>query len=192
MSNDECASGMCFLAGILGGICSECLTEDDCENGCSLPNPLSTPPIGAMCNEGGLGDGCNTSASCVDADHVCALIIDVPGILSASTCSQCETTDDCTDGNVCNVVIRIEDIAGEKVCVEPNSVEDGEFCDLSQDDQNAPCINFCAAANIMGLVDFGVCGECSNIDMDNEGCTGTTCQNPTVDLDGTVVASMCV
>ena len=193
MSNDECASGMCFLAGILGGICSECLTEEDCDWGCNLPNPLSDPPIGAMCGSGGLGEGCNTEDACMDDGHFCAEIIDVPGVLSASTCSECLTTADCTDPQVCNVVIRIEDIAGEKTCVDVGSVQDGEFCDLSQDDQNAPCDGFCASADIMGLVEFGVCGRCSNVDMANEGCAdGETCQDPTVDLDGTVVASMCV
>jgi hypothetical protein len=190
MSNEECESEMCFLAGILGGLCSACLTDADCEWGCGLPNPLVTPPLGAECTMGGLGEGCDTAEACMNTEHFCALIIDVPGIISASTCSECDTTDDCTGDLVCNVSVSIETISGQKTCVEVGSVADGEFCDLAGDGDMA-CENFCAEADIMGLAQFGVCGACDNISGD--GCeAGQTCEAPTVDLDGTVVPSMCV
>jgi hypothetical protein len=192
MSNEECESGMCFLAGILGGICSSCLTDEDCKWGCGLPNPLSQPPQGAECTMGQLGEGCMSEEACMNPDHFCALIIDVPGVLSASTCSECVTTDDCMPGLVCNTSVMIQDIAGQKTCVEPESVPDGEFCDLEGDGDMA-CTNFCASANIMMLVEFGVCGPCSNANMPNEGCMGgETCIDPTVELDGTVTPSMCM
>ena len=181
---------MCFLAGILGGICSACLTDDDCEWGCGLPNPLVDPPLGAECTEGMLGQGCMTEEACMNEEHFCALIIDVPGVLSASTCSECETTADCTEGTVCNVSVSIETISGQKTCVEPGSVPDGEFCDLEGDGDEA-CTNFCGEADIMGIAQFGVCGQCNNVT--GEGCEGDQmCEAPTVDLDGTVVPSMCV
>ena len=190
MSNEECESGMCFLAGILGGICGNCLTDDDCEWGCGLPNPLSTPPMGAECTMGGLGEGCMSDEACMDPEHQCALIIDVPGVLSASTCSECLTTADCDMGTVCNISVSIADISGQKTCVEPGSVPDGEFCDLEGDGDEA-CMNFCGSADIMGLVQFGVCGPCNN--ETGEGCMmDETCEPPMVDLDGTVVPSMCV
>lgn len=190
MSNEECESGMCFLAGILGGICSACLTDDDCEWGCGLPNPLVDPPLGAECTMGMLGQGCMTEEACMDPEHFCALIIDVPGVLSASTCSECETTADCDEGTVCNVSVSIETISGQKTCVTPESVPDGEFCDLEGDGDLA-CTNFCGEADIMGIAQFGVCGQCNNVT--GEGCEGgQECEPPTVDLDGTVVPSMCV
>jgi hypothetical protein len=192
MSNEECESGMCFLAGILGGICSSCLTDEDCEWGCGLPNPLATPPTGAECTDGQLGEGCMSEAACMDPEHFCALIIDVPGVLSASTCSECETTADCEAGLVCNISVSIADISGQKTCVEPGSVPDGEFCDIDGDGEEA-CEFHCASADIMGLVEFGVCGPCTNVTMANEGCMAMeTCEDPMVDLDGTVVPSMCV
>lgn len=193
MADAECESEMCFLAGILGGICGECLTEDDCEFGCSLPNPLADPPTGAACNTGELGDGCETEASCADDTHLCALILDVPGILTAATCSECETTADCdVDGQVCNVAVDISTISGQKTCVDPGTVADADFCDL-EGDGDAACMNHCGEANIMGLVSFGVCGECRNEGGMAEGCAdGETCVDPMVDLDGNVIASECV
>ncbi len=190
MSNEECESGMCFLAGILGGICSSCLTDEDCEWGCGLPNPLATPPTGAECTMGGLGEGCMSDEACMDPEHTCALIIDVPGVLSASTCSESAATADCDMGLVCNISVSIADISGQKTCVEPGSVPDGEFCDIEGDGAQA-CMNFCAEADIMGIAQFGICGPCDNVS--GEGCgMGEVCEAPTVDLDGTVVASMCV
>lgn len=190
MSNAECESGMCFLAGILGGICSSCLTDDDCEWGCGLPNPLATPPRGAECTRGGLGEGCMSDEACMNPDHTCALIIDVPGVLSASTCSECETTADCDAGTVCNISVSIADIAGQKTCVTPGSVPDGDFCDLEGDGDEA-CENFCAEADIMGIAQFGVCGACDN--ETGEGCMDNeTCEDPSVDLDGSVMPSTCV
>jgi hypothetical protein len=93
---------------------------------------------------------------------------------------------------VCNVAISVADISGEKTCVEPGSVADGDFCDLEGDGEEA-CMNHCAAADIAGIIDFGVCGVCSNVTMADEGCeAGMMCEDPTVDIDGTVVPSMCV
>jgi hypothetical protein len=190
MSNEECESEMCFLAGILGGLCSSCLTDADCEWGCGLPNPLVDPPLGAECTMGMLGEGCDTAEACMDKTHVCALIIDVPGVLSASTCSECESTADCMNDMVCNVSISIETISGQKTCIEPNTVEDGGFCDLEGPGDEA-CVNYCGTADIGGLATFGVCGQCNN--ESGEGCeAGQKCEPPTVDLDGTVVPSMCV
>ncbi len=191
MANHECESGACFLAGILGGICGDCLSEADCEfGGCNPPNPLATPPIGAVCNDGGIGGGCNTPDACVDEGAVCATIINVPGILSASTCSECDVTADCETG-VCNVAVDIATISGEKTCVEEGSVADGDFCDL-EGHGDAACMNHCGTADIMGLAQFGVCGECRNVDGESEGCAdGHTCTDPMVGLDGAVVPSVC-
>jgi hypothetical protein len=45
----------------------------------------------------------------------------------------------------------------------------------------------------MGLVQIGVCSECSNVEVANEGCDpGQTCEDPSVDLDGAVAPGACV
>jgi hypothetical protein len=192
MSNEECESQMCFLAGLLGGICSNCLTDADCEWGCGLPNPLSDPPLGAECTEGQLGQGCMSEKACMDPEHICATIIDVPGVLTASTCSECGTTADCDGELVCNVSVSVADISGQKTCVEVGSVQDGDFCDL-EGDGDAACLNHCDSADLGGIAQFGVCGPCRTVDDAPEGCeAGETCEPPTVDLDGTVTPSQCV
>lgn len=191
MSNEECESGFCYLAGILGGICSECLTDEHCEWGCSGPNPLADPPMGATCSDGGLGGGCMTDAACMDP-LLCGLAIDVPGVLSVSTCGDCLVDGDCSGDQVCSPNVFIDEVRGQLECVEPNSEPNGSFCDLSK--SGAECASgLCGAADIMGLVQFGICGPCSNFDEDDEGCLpGETCQDPMVDLSGEVVPSLCV
>ena len=120
-------------------------------------------------------------------DLVCAEIINVPTILEANTCSECESTADCAEG-VCNVSVDVANISGQKTCVPEMSVPDGEFCDLEGDGE-AACENHCAEASLMGLATFGVCGAC----RDDDDCMGMgTCTAPEVGLDGTITASVCM
>ena len=189
MSNEECESGMCFLAGILGGICSECLSDADCRWGCTMPNPLTSPPTGAMCSDGTIGGGCETDGACMDP-LLCGLIVDVPGVLSVRTCGECLVDADCSDGQVCSPDVRIHEIAGERECVDPGSKANGESCNL--EGTGAECTStHCAHADIMGLVEIGVCSECNNVT--GEGCDdGLSCEPPIVDLDGTMEPGTCV
>jgi Cys-rich repeat protein len=186
--HDECESGMCFMAGILGGICSDCLTDADCRWGCSLPNPLTDPPTGATCNDGLLGEGCETSDACVEG-LLCAPILELPGVLSVRTCSECLADTDCAEGAVCTIDLRIDEIAGERECVAAGSKPNGEFCDLEGDGDECTSTH-CSGADIMGLAEVGVCGECSS--ETGEGCdAGQSCNPPSVDLDGTVLVASC-
>ncbi len=184
--NEQCESGACYVTGI-GGLCGECSGDDDCDGGgCSLPNPLATPPEGSVCNMGMLGDGCQTSDVCGEGLS-CVEIINVPGILMASTCSECDTTADCDGEQLCNVSVDVANISGQQTCVDAGSVADGEFCDL-EGDGNEACTNFCAEASVKGLLTFGLCGACRT----DEDCdAGQTCVEPEVGIDGTVVASIC-
>lgn len=184
--SEQCESGSCYVTGI-GGLCGECAGDDDCDGGgCSLPNPLATPPEGSVCNAGELGDGCQTTDVCGDGLQ-CVEIINVPGILMASTCSECETTADCDGELVCNVSVDVANISGQQTCVAVDSVPDGEFCDLEGDGALA-CTNFCAEASVKGLLTFGLCGECA---VDGDCADGLSCVEPEVGIDGTVVASFC-
>ena len=183
--DDQCESGSCYVTGI-GGLCGECSGDDDCEGGgCSLPNPLAMPPEGSVCNTGMLGDGCESSDICEEGLD-CVEIINVPGILMASTCSECTTSAECTD-QVCNITVDVANISGQKECVDEGSVADGSFCDIEGDGELA-CTNHCAEASIKGLLTFGVCGEC----RDDDDCDGGTCTDPEVGLDGSITASVCM
>ncbi|RMG98931.1 MAG: hypothetical protein D6705_04495 [Deltaproteobacteria bacterium] len=186
----DCQSGKCFLIPALGGICGECKSDADCENGgCSIPNPLSDPPQGSVCNMGELGGGCESDDVCSDGLK-CSLILDVTGLLTIKTCSECDTSADCSNGQVCNPTVSVADLSGHKTCVDPGSVPDGEACDLNGDGDMA-CANYCESADIMGLAELGVCSPC---DVETGmGCgAGEMCEAPAVDLGAyELVPGMC-
>jgi hypothetical protein len=186
----DCESMHCFVSPI-GNICGECEVDADCADttmgGCSIPNPLSDPPTGSTCNMGEHGAGCMTSDICMDP-YICVEILNVPGLLMASTCSECESDKDCTD-TLCSPSYDVANLAGSKDCVEPGSVPNGEGCDFAGTGDDACLSGFCAIADVMMLLQLGVCSECEE-DMD---CgMDMTCEVPTVDLMEGLVAGTCV
>jgi len=185
----DCASGKCFYIPLLGGLCSECLVDDDCEGGgCSLPVVLATPPIGARCTTGALGEGCMSDEICQEPFQ-CEQIIDVPTVIEASTCSECGSDADCGD-ELCSPRYHIREITGEWVCVPPGSVPNGEGCNLEGTGDLACASGFCAPASIMGLTQVGICGDCRT----DEDCPEPQVCAPTGWMIGTwtVTPSACV
>ena len=187
----ECASDMCFVAGALGGICSSCLTDDDCDWGCSIPNPLAVPPEGASCGDGDLTSGCESDDACQDG-LTCGEVLDVPGILAISTCGECTSDADC-GAQLCSPQIDVANVSGAWTCVGAGTVPDGDFCELDGSGNQACASGYCGEADVLGLVMVGVCSECSNHAVANEGCGGgETCADPIVNLDGSVSPGSCV
>ena len=193
-----CKSGFCFLVPILGGWCGECLVDTDCgAGGCSVPNPIAM--TGATCNNGEPGAGCMTDAVCTDADNaLCGTLLEVPGIISVSTCGECAVNADCADMAApnCTPVFDVANFTGKYECVADNSVPQDGGCNLTDDGMdnpvgNAACVSgFCGEANVMGLLKVGICGEC-NSDADCQ--MGETCSDPIVDLEmGALVGSLCM
>lgn len=188
--DSECESGHCFESTI-GSICGECEVDADCADttmgGCSIPNPFAMPPTGAVCNDGSLGGGCMTSDICVDG-LVCAEILNVPGVIVASTCSECTIDDDCMGGDLCSPSYDVLNLSGSKTCVAPGSVPTGEGCDFMASGDDACLSGFCAPADVAGFVMLGVCSECEG-DM---GCMpDETCEPPQVALDQGLIAGTC-
>ena len=185
--NEECESGFCFVVQFLGGICGECLVDADCpDGGCSLPNPIAMPPVGAVCNDGGPGEGCMTDDVCQDG-LVCASIISVPGILEANTCSECTMDADCAEGLLCSPSYDVLNISGQRICVEPMSVPNGEGCDIEGTGNEACMSGICAEINIMeGLLVLGICGECG-VDADCDMAAGEVCLPADIDTTTGVV-----
>lgn len=163
--NEECISGFCFYINLLGGICGECLVDSDCpDGGCSLPNPLAQPPVGAHCNMGEPGAGCMSDDICQDG-YVCATILEVPNILMANTCSECLDDSGCTAPQLCSPTYDVLNISGQKLCVDPGTVPNGEGCDFMGTGNDACMSGLCAMVDIMGLLQVGVCGDCA-VDAD--------------------------
>lgn len=187
--NSGCESGFCYYISVLGGICGECNADTDCPSGgCSLPNPLADPPVGAHCNMGEPGAGCMSDDVCTDG-YQCATILEVPGILEASTCSECLTDADCTDGQLCSPTYDILNISGQKLCVDPGTVENGQGCDQLGTGNMACMSGLCATVDIMMLLQVGVCGDCS-VDAD---CTAPDiCLPADIDITtGDVTPPLC-
>lgn len=186
-ANDECASGACF-SSILGSVCGECLSDADCEFGCTPPYPLDPSQQWAVCNGGGLGDSCENSRACASTDLQCVSFANVAGVLSISTCSECEASDDCPGASLCNEFFNAGEFRGGFACVNPGSLFDGSFCTTGAVGE-AACMSHCSPGTYMGLFNFGVCSPCGS---DGDCAPGMSCAPPELDLEaGTSSIGMC-
>lgn len=183
-ADEDCQSNECWLAGALGGICGECNEDSDCPaGGCSAANPLTSLP--SYCNMGELGEGCETSAACMPGLE-CGDVLEVPGILDANTCGECLDDTDCP-GQTCQPNYSVADLSGQFECVNLGSLPVGAGCDLTTGD--AACTSgTCATADLMMLLELGVCSECA----DDTDCPGGTCQPAEIDLAMGLVPAVCV
>jgi hypothetical protein len=186
-SDDECASDRCYLVPLLGGICGECVVDGDCEGGgCSPPNPLTSAP--SVCNQGEQGGGCQSDAACCGIG-ICNPLIVAPGIITVSTCGQCDSPDDCPGGAPCQPSYDFANFSGLWECVPADSLPDGHGCTPDAAGDGACESGICAAVSLMGIITLGVCSECeTDADCDD----GQTCSEPGVDLVTGPFAGTCV
>jgi len=179
----ECASGHCYVVGILGGICGECENDFDCpDGGCTLPNFLSDPPTGSLCNDGSYGDGCETDEVC-SGGLVCATTVNVPGVVTVSTCSECQADADCETGSTCEPDIALAALTGVKRCVIGGTLANGQSCDFESGGDLACGSGHCAVADIMGLLQLGVCSSC---ETDQDCVMPQVCEAPQADINAGV------
>ena len=166
----ECLSGRCYVT-TLGGRCSECSSDEDCEFGCS-PYGFSGKPEYARCNDGSLGSGCQSSDVCVDALE-CVVTFEIQGVLEGvGGCSDCETDADCANPEVCQPVISPGAATGFRTCVAPGELFAGATCDVGPTGDLACSTGYCGDENASGLFHVGVCSVCGNPDLPNLGCPG--------------------
>jgi len=183
----DCASGNCFLVGPLGGVCSECDASEDCKPdpgfGCNFGNPLTGTP--AVCSTtGDVGESCETADDCADM-LFCPVLIEVPGILSAATCSECSPDDGgCMGMDICTPTYDIANIGGNYFCAPPASVPNDEGCNLTGDGTECES-GQCAPASLMGIPVVAVCSPCNE---DDDCAAGETCTLPEVAIDGNMLA----
>lgn len=168
----DCASGQCFVSP-LGGVCSECDEEADCEGGtCSFGNPQTMTP--AVCSPTRPpSDDCVTDDDCPEGSF-CTTIIEVEGILEVTSCSECSGDMGCTDEQLCTPSIDFANAQGFYYCAEPGSVPTNEACNLDGD--GSECASGqCAPVSLRGTPIQGLCSPC-NEDAD---CNrGETCTLP--------------
>jgi len=186
----ECESGKCYFISLLGGVCGECNEDADCpDGGCTPPNPLVEPAIPPACNDGELGGGCETTEVCQD-DLTCVTFIEVPSVATISTCAECESDADCAGGQQCAPQIDVANFSGQFSCVDDGSVPAGQGCDLAGEAEECEAGLLCAAVDVGGFVEFGLCAECGV----NADCTemDEVCNDPDVNLEtGEITPPMC-
>jgi len=176
----------CFISGALGGLCGECNEDADCPaGGCTPPNPLDATP--AVCNVGAVGDGCETDLVCAMGLE-CGEIVNIPGIVTASTCGECDDNADCTPGDSCQPDYDLTQFTGVLECTADGSLANGHGCTLDADGDAACSSGFCEDADLMGLLTLGVCSECAS-DAD---CGPGTCNPPELDVVLGLIPGECV
>ncbi len=165
-NNDDCQSGYCYTIPMLGGVCSECLTDADCDFTCSLDAAAGY----AVCSDGGTGVMCESTDGCADG-LVCAELIDTGGLFNASFCSECATNADCDMEQICTPYYDTRMIGGYFTCATPMSVPDGQGCPIIDGmGDGAVCLNgHCGIADVFGVIEIGLCGECTTEDDCAEG-----------------------
>lgn len=160
---DECESGFCYQVPMLGGVCSECLMDSDCETGTCA---VDFNALYAVCTDGSLGMMCDSDEGCM-GELVCTELLDTGGIFNASFCSECGPSAPCAGEQMCNPVYDTMGIGGHMSCVDPGSVENGQGCpiDGGVGDGSVCMSGHCTAASLFMFIELGVCGECE-IDAD--------------------------
>lgn len=187
--DQQCASGHCFVVGIFGGICGECVTDSDCDGGgCTPPNPIAVPPAPSTCNDGAFGDGCMSDEVCDDGLR-CATVLEVPGVITASTCSECASDGECDAGQLCAPDISVQGLTGVYRCVEAGTLANGQSCDFATSGDESCVSGYCAVADVMGLLSIGVCSGC---EVDAQCMLAQECEPPQVDLELGLIPGGCV
>lgn len=177
--DEECESGHCYTLNILGGVCGQCSDDSDCAGGgCTPANPIMSPPTPSSCNDGSYGDACESEDVCAD-ELVCTTVFEVPGIIIASTCGECGSDADCAPGLLCAPDIAINALTGVNRCVTPGTLANGQSCAFAATGDESCASGHCAIADVMGLLQIGVCSEC---EVDGQCGPDTLCQPPQVDL----------
>ncbi len=182
MEDCECFSGSCYLVPLIGGSCGECKVDADCPNGgCTLPNPYGM--VGASCNMGEPGKGCETDEVCSDPDFaLCGTILEAAGILAIKTCGECLTDADCGgDTPHCAPDLDVEMFTGILTCKADGEVAQNGACQKPGELDAVCATGICSSANVMGVVEVGICGECLS-DADCQ--PGQSCVDAEVDLMG--------
>jgi len=168
------------MLGGLGGVCSECVDDDDCEYGCTSFG-FSGAPDYARCNAGELSAGCLSSAAC-QPEYTCEVVLEIDGLLDYGYggCSDCSSDDDCAPNETCQPQMFVPMMTAFNTCVEDDSLGPDATCLLGPSgDRACPEGTFCLETSGMGLFTAGMCSECSNSPTPNEGCAGgQTCVEP--------------
>jgi hypothetical protein len=178
-SDEECESGICYQTA-LGSVCSACRDGMMCRDegdgiNCTFNGTFFE------CSDGSAGEMCDDAESCMEG-LFCSTVVDTGGLIPDKFCSECDTSADCTDPQICNPEFVPDPMAptGENKCVDPGAIMLDAFCDHDGDGDIACDSGHCVIADIMGLIMLGVCGEC---DTEMDCAMGETCTPASIDVN---------
>lgn len=186
----ECMSDKCYenplpVQGLPSGVCSVCKHDSDCvDAGLGISCTISAMDYQAVCTDGSAGSFCESQAACKDGLWCQILVEGAEGLLPMS-CGTCRTDADCDGGRRCTPSLDLVTYTGHKYCALPQSLKNDELCPLV--DGDPLCLSgHCEIADLGGLLDVAVCGQCS---ADSDCPMGQTCK-PGTWSDGPV-GSLC-
>lgn len=185
-----CISGNCYtiplpINDLPSGICGVCDEDKDCvDAGLGISCTISAMDYQAVCTDGSAGSFCESQAACKDGLWCQILVEGAEGLLPMS-CGTCRTDADCDGGRRCTPSLDLVTYTGHKYCALPQSLKNDELCPLV--DGDPLCLSgHCEIADLGGLLDVAVCGQCS---ADSDCPMGQTCK-PGAWADGPV-GSLC-
>jgi hypothetical protein len=185
--DEDCVSMKCFNTAV-GSVCSECKTGQECIDAGDGIN-CTFNGMFFECSDGAAGEMCDDAESCMDG-LFCSQVVNTGGLIPDKFCSECDTSEHCTDPQVCNPEF-VPDLMmpmGQNKCTDPGSVGLDLFCDHEGDGNVACESGICSVADIMGFVMLGVCGEC----FDSDDCGGGACTEAMLNpMDFSVMGSRC-
>lgn len=170
MVDEECESGHCAGIPDIGGVCSDCADDADCDLGTCVVDIT----VGySVCTDGSAGTDCTSDASCAPG-LVCVPVIDAGGF-SPTRCSECGPDTPCPDGQGCTLITDnlLEAYYG---CIDAGTVPNGETCPVvgGVGDGTICMSGQCGVIDVFGFL-IGVCSEC---DADDDCMPGQTCSSP--------------
>lgn len=175
MIDDECESGHCAGIPGIGGVCSDCATNDDCAVGtCEIDISVGY----SVCTDGSAGDDCRSDASCAPG-LVCVPVIDAGGF-SPTRCSECGPDTPCPDGQGCTLITDNGLLEAYYGCIDAGTVPLGETCPVvdGMGDGTICASGQCGVIDVFGF-QIGVCSEC---DADDDCPPGQICSPPGFDM----------
>jgi hypothetical protein len=180
MTDTDCMSGHCAGIPDIGGVCSECTMDADCEVGTCV---FEISAGYSVCTDGSVGVDCMTDEGCAEG-LVCAPVF---GDFSPTRCSECRADVPCPDGQSCAVNTDNGLLDAYLGCVDNGTVPLGETCPVVDGVGNGA---ICASGEC-GVIDFfgfqlGVCSEC---DSDADCPDGQSCSSP--GFDGMLTPGTC-
>lgn len=187
-ADSDCKSQLCKSAmpnnPNSAGICSECRSDQDCQNSGVGLGCLFVKRSGFFtCTAGYIGDTCENNGHCEEG-LLCALLNLGDNESTEKVCSQCANHLDCPAEDRRNCIARYNPTGMMyNQCLPDGSRQKGEIC-FPCSTGNRECDGVCAVAHNKNTETEGLCiGVCGDCESDKDCPEGQICIPPLLDFD---------